>query len=223
MSFPGAGLLVSSCQYTMVPLRGISAPRASGHPFVNGQPYASRAHLNGICPSAGVGYASTKPRDYSPDEVPQSHEETNALLQARVLQNGSAQQDYQPSRLPSSRTEDSSFLYSLPDDSTHQLLQPQDDCPHLQEHFVGLHHPVMGSKVGGPSLDARRDTLFHQGSPCCLGLVPVEEVERLDYCQSRGDLHAQNPVISSLGQDLPRHLNSSPPPLRPLETHPPTS
>lgn len=66
-------------------------------------------------------------------------------------------------RLPNSRTEDSSFLYSLPDDSTHQLLQPQDDCPHLQEHFVGLHHPVMGSKVGGPSLDARRDPLFHQG------------------------------------------------------------
>ncbi|KAM6094720.1 brother of CDO isoform 7-T7 [Chlamydotis macqueenii] len=222
MGFPGAGLLVSSCQYTMVPLRGISAPCANGHPYVNGQPYANRAHLNGICPSAGVGYASTKPRDYSPDEVPQSHEETNALLQARVLQNGNAQQDHQPSRLPNSRTEDSSFLYSLPDDSTHQLLQPQDDCPHLQEHFVGLHHPVMGSKVGGPSLDARRDPLFHQGSPCCLGLVPVEEVERLDCCQSRGDLHPQNPVITSLGQDLPRHLNSSPPPLRPLETHSPT-
>lgn len=29
----------------------------------------------------------------------QSHEETNALLQARVLQNGNAQQDYQPTRL----------------------------------------------------------------------------------------------------------------------------
>lgn len=71
MGFPGAGLLVSSCQYTMVPLRGISAPRANGHPYVNGQPYANGAHLNGICPSAGVGYASTKPRDYSPDEVPQ--------------------------------------------------------------------------------------------------------------------------------------------------------
>ncbi|XP_037245748.1 brother of CDO isoform X2 [Falco biarmicus] len=223
MGFPGAGLLVSSCQYTMVPLRGISAPRASGHPYVNGQPYANGAHLNGICPSAGVGYASTETRDYSPDEVPPSHEETNALLQARVLQNGNAQQDYQPSRLPNSRTEDSSFLYSLPDDSTHHLLQPQDDCPHLQEHFVGLHHPVMGNKVGGPSLDARRDPLFHQGSPCCLGLVPVEEVERLDCCQSRGDLHPQNPVITSLGQDLPRHLNSSPPSLRPLETHSPTS
>lgn len=29
----------------------------------------------------------------------QSHEETNALLQARVLQNGNAQRDYQPTRL----------------------------------------------------------------------------------------------------------------------------
>ncbi|XP_053931506.1 brother of CDO isoform X4 [Cuculus canorus] len=223
MGFPGAGLLVSSCQYTMVPLRGVSAPRANGHPYANGQPYTSGAHLNGICPPAGVGYASTKPRDYRPDEVAQSHEETNALLQTRVLQNGNAQQDYQPSRLPNSRTEDSSFLYSLPDDSTHQLLQPQDDCPHLQEHFGGLHHPVMSSKVGVPTLDARRDPLFHQGTPCCLGLVPVEEVERLDCCQSRGDLHPQNPVITSLGQDLPRHLNSSPPPLRSLETRSPTS
>ncbi|XP_009981331.1 PREDICTED: brother of CDO [Tauraco erythrolophus] len=77
MGFPGAGLLVSSCQYTMVPLRGISAPRASGHPYVNGQPYANGAHLNGICSSAGVGYASTKPRDYSPDEMPQLTETDN--------------------------------------------------------------------------------------------------------------------------------------------------
>ncbi|POI30652.1 hypothetical protein CIB84_005597, partial [Bambusicola thoracicus] len=69
MGFPGAGLLVSSCQYTMVPLRGISAPRANGHPYVNGQPYASGAHLNGICPSAGVDYVSTKPQDYSPDDM----------------------------------------------------------------------------------------------------------------------------------------------------------
>lgn len=223
MGFPGAGLLVSSCQYTMVPLRGISAPRANGHPYVNGQPYASGAHLNGICPSAGVDYVSTKPQDYSPDDMQQSHEETNALLQARVLQNGNAHQDYQPTRLPSSRPEDSSFLYSLPDDSTHQLLQPQDDCPHLQERFVGLHHPVMGNKVGGSSLDPRRDPLFHHGSPFCLGLVPVEEVERLDCCQSRGDLHPPAPVLTPLSQDLPGHLNSSSPSLRPLETHSPIS
>uniref|UniRef100_A0A803YE09 Brother of CDO n=1 Tax=Meleagris gallopavo TaxID=9103 RepID=A0A803YE09_MELGA len=221
MGFPGAGLLVSSCQYTMVPLRGISAPRANGHPYVNGQPYASGAHLKGICPSAGVDYVSTKTQDYSPDDMQQSHEETNALLQARVLQNGNAQREYQPTRLPNSRPEDSSFLYSLPDDSTHQLLQPQDDCPHLQEHFIGLHHSAMGNKVGGPTLDPRRDPLFHHGSPFCLGLVPVEEVERLDCCQSRGDLHPQAPVLTSLSQDLPGHLNSSSLSLRPLETHSP--
>ncbi|XP_061844695.1 brother of CDO isoform X3 [Colius striatus] len=223
MGFPGAGLLVSSCQYTMVPLRGISAPRASGHPYVSGQPYASGAHLNAICPPAALGFPGSKPRDYSPNQVPPSQEETSALLQARVLQSGTVQRDCQPSRLPNSRTEDSSFLYSLPDDSTHQLLQPQDDCPHFHEHFVGLHHPVRGSKVGGPSLDTRRDPLFHQGSPCCLGLVPVEEVERLDCCQSRGDVQPQNPAIAAVNQDLPKHLNSSPPPLRPSETHCPSS
>uniref|UniRef100_A0A8C2U4Z5 Brother of CDO n=1 Tax=Coturnix japonica TaxID=93934 RepID=A0A8C2U4Z5_COTJA len=213
MGFPGAGLLVSSCQYTMVPLRGISAPRANGHPYVNGQPYASGAHLNGICSSAGVDYVSTKPRDYSPDDMQQ---ETNALLQARVLQNGNVQRDYQPTRLPNSRQEDSSFLYSLPDDSTHQLLQPQDDCPHLQEHFIGLISHFC-TRFNSLSL------LCLSGSPFCLGLVPVEEVERLDCCQSRGDPHSQAPVLTSLSQDLPGHLNSSSPSQRPLETHSPIS
>ncbi|XP_019404354.1 PREDICTED: brother of CDO isoform X2 [Crocodylus porosus] len=215
MGFPGAGLLVSSCQYTMVPLRGVSAPRASGQPYSNG------VHLNGSYPSAGIGYPSTKPRDYCPDEVQQ--DETNTLLQERVMQNGNLQQDYQSSRLPNSRHEEHSFFYSLPGDSTHQLLQPHDDCHHLQEQLVGLHRPVMGSKVGGPGLEARRDPMFHTGAPCCLGLVPVEEVERIGCCQARGDLPVQNPAITCLTQDPRRHLCSSPPAHMPIETPPPTS
>ncbi|XP_019331707.1 brother of CDO isoform X1 [Alligator mississippiensis] len=215
MGFPGAGLLVSSCQYTMVPLRGVSAPRASGQPYANG------VHLNGSYPSAGIGYPSTKPRDYCPDEVHQ--DETNTLLQERVMQNGNLQQDYQSSRLPNSRQEEHSFFYSLPGDSTHQLLQPHDDCHHLQEQLVGLHRPVMGTKVRGLGLEARRDPMFHTGAPCCLGLVPVEEVERTGCCQARGDLHVQNPAITCLTQDPRRHLCSSPPAHMPIETPPPTS
>ncbi|XP_019382391.1 PREDICTED: brother of CDO isoform X2 [Gavialis gangeticus] len=215
MGFPGAGLLVSSCQYTMVPLRGVSAPRASGQSYANG------VHLNGSYPTAGIGYPSTKPRDYCSDEVQQ--DETNTLLQERVMQNGNLQQNYQSSRLPNSRHEEHSFFYSLPGDSTHQLLQPHDDCHHLQEQLVGLHRPVMGSKVGGAGLEARRDPMFHTGAPCCLGLVPVEEVERIGCCQARGDLPVQNPAITCLTQDPRRHLCSSPPAHMPIETPPPTS
>ncbi|XP_038268797.1 brother of CDO isoform X3 [Dermochelys coriacea] len=215
LGFTGTRLLVSSCQYTMVPLRGVPIPRA------NGQPYANSVHLNGSCPSGGTGYPSTKSRDYSPDEVQQ--DETNTLLQGRVLQNGTVQGHYQTSRLSDARPEDSSFLCSLPDDSTNQLLQPHDDCCHLQEQLVGLYHPVTGSKIGGPSLEALRDPTFHRGTPCCLGLVPVEEVERLDCCQLRGERCPQNTAITCLGQDPRKHLRSSPPRHMPFETPPPTS
>ncbi|XP_074856177.1 brother of CDO isoform X3 [Carettochelys insculpta] len=215
LGFPGTGLLVSSCQYTMVPLRGVPIPRA------NGQLYANGVHLNGCCPSGGTSYLSTKPRDDSPGEVQQ--DETNTLLQARVLQNGSVQKHHPSSRLPDARPEDCSFLYSLPDDSTNQLLQMHDDCCHLQAQLVGLHHPVTGSKMGGPDLEALRDPTFHRGTPCCPGLVPVEEVERLDCCQIRGELCPQNPTITYLGKDSVRHLSSSPPRHMPFETPPPTS
>uniref|UniRef100_A0A8C3SQW6 BOC cell adhesion associated, oncogene regulated n=1 Tax=Chelydra serpentina TaxID=8475 RepID=A0A8C3SQW6_CHESE len=214
LGFSGTGLLVSSCQYTMVPLRGVPTPRA------NGQPYANGVHLNGSCPSGGAGYPSTKSRDYSPDEVQQVP--SSPVLTTSML-------GTEPTliclsiRLSDARPEDSSFLYSLPDDSTNQLLQPHDDCCHLQEQLVGLHHPVTGSKMGGPSLEALRNPTFHRGTPCCLGLVPVEEVERLDCCQLRGEQCPQNPAITCLGQDPTRHLSSSPPRYMPFETPPPTS
>uniref|UniRef100_A0A8C0GEU0 BOC cell adhesion associated, oncogene regulated n=1 Tax=Chelonoidis abingdonii TaxID=106734 RepID=A0A8C0GEU0_CHEAB len=209
LGFSGTGLLVSSCQYTMVPLRGVPTPRS------NGQPYANGVHLNGGCPSGGTGYPSTKSRDYSLDEVHQvpspSVLTTNALFPLSPFNHRVRLTPYY-----------SSFLYSLPDDSTNQLLQPHDDCCHLQEQLVGLHHPVTGCKMGGPSLETLQNPMFHRGTPCCLGLVPVEEVERLDCSQLR-ERCPQNPVITCLGQDPTRHLSSSPPRHMPFETPPPTS
>uniref|UniRef100_A0A8C0G7L2 BOC cell adhesion associated, oncogene regulated n=1 Tax=Chelonoidis abingdonii TaxID=106734 RepID=A0A8C0G7L2_CHEAB len=209
LGFSGTGLLVSSCQYTMVPLRGVPTPRS------NGQPYANGVHLNGGCPSGGTGYPSTKSRDYSLDEVHQVPSPSRWLQTVPMLICLSI-------RLSDARPEDSSFLYSLPDDSTNQLLQPHDDCCHLQEQLVGLHHPVTGCKMGGPSLETLQNPMFHRGTPCCLGLVPVEEVERLDCSQLR-ERCPQNPVITCLGQDPTRHLSSSPPRHMPFETPPPTS
>uniref|UniRef100_A0A8D0HKI3 Brother of CDO n=1 Tax=Sphenodon punctatus TaxID=8508 RepID=A0A8D0HKI3_SPHPU len=213
LGFPGAGLLVSSCQYTMVPLRGVSTPRA------NGQPYANGVHLNGVCSSAAIVYLGAKPRDYSPHEV-QQQDESNTLLRGRVLQNRNVQEEHQAS---STEPEDSSFLYSLPDDSTHQLLQPQDECQQIQDQHIGLHHSVPGSKMGSPCLETLRGPAFHTGPTCCLGLVPVEEVERPDFCQARGQPCPQNQASTCLGQGPGRHLSSSPPLHVPLETLPTTS
>uniref|UniRef100_A0A8C6VKN5 Brother of CDO n=1 Tax=Naja naja TaxID=35670 RepID=A0A8C6VKN5_NAJNA len=52
LGFPGAGLLVPSCQYTMVPLRGVSTPQINGLHYANGG--------NGHFPSATVGYSYPK-------------------------------------------------------------------------------------------------------------------------------------------------------------------
>lgn len=69
LGFPGAGLLVSSCQYTMVPLRGVSTPQANGLRYANGVHLPVHQGPNGHFPPATIGYPAAKPQDYSPDEV----------------------------------------------------------------------------------------------------------------------------------------------------------
>ncbi|XP_063161734.1 brother of CDO isoform X2 [Candoia aspera] len=80
LGFPGAGLLVPSCQYTMVPLQGVSTPQVNGLHYTNGG--------SGHFPSATVGYSCAKPYDCHSEEAHQQNE-TNAFLQRRALQNGS--------------------------------------------------------------------------------------------------------------------------------------
>lgn len=63
MGFPGAGLLVPSCQYTMVPLRGVSTPQVNGLHYANGG--------NDYFPSATVGYSYAKSYDCNSDEAQQ--------------------------------------------------------------------------------------------------------------------------------------------------------
>ncbi|KAE8621085.1 hypothetical protein XENTR_v10004679 [Xenopus tropicalis] len=72
IAFPSAGILTSSCQYTMVPLRGVST--------ISNFPYANGSVVNGTCPSANPN--GTKPREYDPETEHQ--DEANSLLEEMI-------------------------------------------------------------------------------------------------------------------------------------------
>ncbi|XP_048349884.1 brother of CDO isoform X3 [Sphaerodactylus townsendi] len=218
LGFPGAGLLVSSCQYTMVPLQGVATPRANGLRYANGVHLPVHQGANSHFTPATIGYPTAKLQDYSPDEVYQQNE-TNSYLQGRVLQNGNIPVEHQ--RFPSPGQEHSSFLYELPDSSTHQLLEPHDSChhPHHQPHeeLLGPCHSVPQSQVGSPAMEDMKDPVFHTDSTCCLGLVPVEDIERSNFSLDRRQVCPLNAVDTCAEQSSENHLNSLPQHV-PLET-----
>ncbi|XP_077198109.1 brother of CDO isoform X2 [Paroedura picta] len=219
LGFPGAGLLVPSCQYTMVPLRAASTPRANGLCYANGVHLPVHQGANGHFPPATIGYPAAKPQDYSPDDIYQN--ETNTYLQGRVLQNGSLPDDHQ--RCPSPGPEHRSFLYELPDSSTHQLLESHDSCHHHYHHpheqVLGPQHLMPQNEVDSSAMEIPKAPGFHTDSTCCLGLVPVEDIERSDFSQDRREVCPLNPVDTCAEQSSESSL-----PLRgPLETLPSTS
>ncbi|XP_027723262.1 brother of CDO isoform X4 [Vombatus ursinus] len=221
LGFPSTALLSSSCQYTMVPLRGISAPRTNGQPYINGQPYANGLRVNRACPSAALGYPGVKTQEYSPGEL-QQQDHNSSLLQGKILGNGHTQKSHQAIREPDSSPEENTFLYTLPDDSTHQLLQSHDDCCHLQEEPAAVRQSGIRNASESPRRDGLWDSPFHPGPPCCLGLVPVEDVDSPHSLQVRGEWCPHHPPGTYLGQDPGKRLSPSPPIHVSFETPPPT-
>ncbi|XP_047731476.1 brother of CDO isoform X3 [Prionailurus viverrinus] len=225
LGFPRSALLSSSCQYTMVPLGGLPGHRASGQPYLSGtsgRACANGIHVNRGCPAAAMGYPGLKPQQHCPGALRQ-RDDPSSLLKQTVLGTGYDPPSHQIPRGPKSSPEDGSFLYTLPDDSTHQLLQPHQDCHHLQEQPAPTGQSGMRSVPQGPGLEATWDPLFHQGPPCCLGLVPVEEVDSPNSCQvGGGDWCSQHPKGAYTGQELGIRLSPSPPLHVSFETPPPT-
>uniref|UniRef100_A0ABI7XHL0 BOC cell adhesion associated, oncogene regulated n=1 Tax=Felis catus TaxID=9685 RepID=A0ABI7XHL0_FELCA len=225
LGFPRSALLSSSCQYTMVPLGGLPGHRASGQPYLSGtsgRACANGIHVNRGCPATAMGYPGLKPQQHCPGALRQ-RDDPSSLLKQTVLGTGYDPPSHQIPRGPKSSPEDGSFLYTLPDDSTHQLLQPHQDCHHLQEQPAPTGQSGMRSVPQGPGLEATWDPLFHQGPPCCLGLVPVEEVDSPNSCQvGGGDWYSQHPKGAYTGQELGIRLSPSPPLHVSFETPPPT-
>lgn len=224
LGFPRSALLSSSCQYTMVPLGGLPGHRANGQPYLNGtngRVCANGAHVNRGCPATAMGYAGMKPQQHCPGEL-QQQDETNSLLRQTVLGNGYDVHSHQIPRGTKANPDEGSFLYTLPDDSTHQLLQTHQDCHHLQEKPAAASQLGMRGVPQNPGLETTWDPLFHPGPPCCLGLVPVEEVDSPDSCHVGGEWCPQHPTGAYLGQELGRRLSPSPPVHVSFETPPPT-
>ncbi|XP_068402847.1 brother of CDO isoform X4 [Eschrichtius robustus] len=225
LGFPRSALLPSSCQYTMVPLGGLPGHRANGQPYLSGtsgRACTNGVHVNRACPAAAVGYPGMKPQQRRPGEL-QQQDDTNSTLRQTVLGSGCDPPSHQIPRAPKSNPDEGSLLYTLPDDSAHQLLQPRQGCHRLQEQPAATGQPGMRRVPQGPGLEAPWDPLFHPGPRCCLGLVPVEEVASPDSCPAgRGDWCPQHPVGAYVGQELGMRLSPSPPVHVSFETPPPT-
>ncbi|CAH6792362.1 Boc [Phodopus roborovskii] len=225
LGFPRSALLSSSCQYTMVPLGGLPGHQANGQPYlggINGRACASRLHGSRACPATALGCPGRKPQQHCPGELAQQQEDTNSPLRQTTVSNGYDPQSQQVARGPKSSSEEGSFLYTLPDDSTHQLLQPQDCC-HLQKQPVTTCQTAMRRVPEGPGPEASWDPPYHSGPRCCLGLVPVEEVDSFDSCQvGGGDWCHQHPSGAYTRQELGVRLSPSPSVHVSFETPPPT-
>ncbi|NP_001374853.1 brother of CDO isoform X12 [Homo sapiens] len=212
LGFPRSAL-PPSCPYTMVPLGGLPGHQASGQPYlsgISGRACANGIHMNRGCPSAAVGYPGMKPQQHCPGEL-QQQSDTSSLLRQTHLGNGYDPQSHQITRGPKSSPDEGSFLYTLPDDSTHQLLQPHHDCCQRQEQPAAVGQSGVRRAPDSPVLEAVWDPPFHSGPPCCLGLVPVEEVDSPDSCQvSGGDWCPQHPVGAYVGQEPGMQLSPGP-------------
>ncbi|XP_024591184.1 brother of CDO isoform X3 [Neophocaena asiaeorientalis asiaeorientalis] len=225
LGFPRSALLPSSCQYTMVPLGGLPGHQANGQPYLSGT--RGRACTDGVpvnraCPAAAMGYPGMKLQQRRPGEL-QQQDDTNSTLRQTVLGSGCDPPSHQIPRAPKSNPDEGPLLYTLPDDSACQLLQPQQDCHHLRGQPAATGQPGTRRVPQGPGLEATWDPLSHPGSRCCLGLVPVEEVASPDSCPAgRGDWCPQHPVGAYVGQELGMRLSPSPPVHMSFEIPPPT-
>lgn len=223
LGFPRSALLTSSCQYTMVPLGGLPGHRASGQPYVsstNGRACASGMHVNRGCPTVARGYPGVKPQPHCPGEL-QQREDSDSLLRQTVLSKGYDPHCHQIPRGQKPGAEEDECLYPLPGSSMHQPLQPcQDHRP--PEQPAAASHPARRSVPPSTGLDTAWDPLFHAGPPCCLGLVPVEEVDSPDSCHVGGDWCPQHSMGTYVGHELGVRLSPSPPLHVSFETPPPT-
>ncbi|XP_075398640.1 brother of CDO isoform X2 [Tenrec ecaudatus] len=201
LGFPRSALLPSSCQYTMVPLGGRPGHRDSGQPYLNGRGCANGMHVTRSCPATAMGYPGLSPPQHCPGEL-QQQDDTISLLRQTLLSNGCNPPSHHNTRAPKPSSAEGSFIYTLPEDSAHQRLQPHRDCCHLQEEPAATEgHLGLRSAPESPRREPAWEPPFHTGPPCCLGLIPVEEVDGPDSCQvGGGDWCPQHPVGAYIGQ-----------------------
>ncbi|XP_064413248.1 brother of CDO isoform X2 [Latimeria chalumnae] len=174
LGFPSAVLPPSSCQYTMVPLRGAPPLHANGHCYTSGV----NIPPDGECPLSRHGCGETKCLEFCPDRGPQGEMECETLLQKSMMGNGTLGGHTCTNRLPTAPPVDDSFFCSLPDDSTCELLPPSCDRSYVQETASSLCHVTGSGTLGNQT--GNREPNIKQNSSRCTELTPVEEVESAD-------------------------------------------
>ncbi|XP_043929079.1 brother of CDO [Protopterus annectens] len=166
LAFPSSILSTASCQYTMVPLQGVLSHAPNGLPLRNG--------INAAFNGGNYTYAVAKHLEYSPGSLPLEKVECDTLLEESVVRNGSPGQCLYSESPP---VLGSTCLYSLPDDSTHELLHSHE-CSCAQEELGNLLH-MTESRATATKAGLARDHSILPGLLSTTGLTPVEEIEHI--------------------------------------------
>ncbi|XP_063302381.1 brother of CDO isoform X2 [Pelobates fuscus] len=156
VAFPNTSLLTSSCQYTMVPLRGVSS--------ISTIPYANPAIMNGSC--LKPGYMEAKQRDYTSETTNQ--EEANTLLEGCDLGPKELTESCTPIGLCPIQKQEIPAVCQLCEDGTAQTLR--DTCL-VQEGVSGLYCMTEGTQ-SCPVLAVPPE----QGSVCSLPVVDSTDI-----------------------------------------------
>lgn len=182
ITFPSSGILNSSCQYTMVPLRGT--------PAVSTIPYSNGAFVNGTCPSAKLIYSGGKERDYCTKALHQ--DEASTLLSGSEAGPPEPADHQQPSELHRAQSCEMTVLYE--DETTHPYIQVShpEDPTHVLD---GTRFPILSVPTEKP---------FCPGSSC--HLPAVESMDTSDGPDPPLDpqLH-QNSLQSGNTDTCPSH------------------
>ncbi|MGH0177105.1 UNVERIFIED_CONTAM: hypothetical protein FKN15_011096 [Acipenser sinensis] len=184
LAFPAASPPVFSCQYTMVPLRGLAVP--------NGHCAADRATIalnGGHHPlSRNDNTTSGKHLNYCLGGLHQGEMECNSLLQENMMCNGRPAVYRYSEQLPEHDHEENSFL---PDDSTHQLLNTGD---HWDQASSVCH--VTGSEAPCCRIEGAREINMNGGPPPCVAVLTPVEVESPETPRSPSNCSTQQPQDS---------------------------
>ncbi|MEE6514687.1 hypothetical protein FKM82_023018 [Ascaphus truei] len=190
ITFPSAGLLTSSCQYTMVPLQGVSS--ISALPFSNG------VALNGAGPPVKLDYPGTKQREYGSETMHQN--ETKTLLEEGVTAHKELTECHKSTGLCHRQKDDITILCELRNDEGHDMAQTPQDVQHLQDQTSDLHCTTDDDHQGCTIPAVSKEPGICQGSPC--SLPPVEVTESAVCKTFIGGLDRDVPWSSDTEGDL---------------------
>ncbi|XP_075053536.1 brother of CDO isoform X2 [Mixophyes fleayi] len=183
ITFPSSGILNSSCQYTMVSLRG--APAVSTIPCANG------SVMNGSCPSAKLVYSGEKPRDYCSETL---HKDEASTLLAGTDPASPEQTDHQePTEFYEPQSSEMTILCDMYDHETHERSHPYIDISHSEDP-TSVH-----VSDGSPVLAIPIHHALCQGSSC--PLPPVETTEGLADLNPLGDPPFHHNSVQSRDKD----------------------